>query len=122
MDSKKYQDARKRVKAKKEFYEHLSTYLGMATFFFFLNMFTGGYMWFYWPMLGWGIGILFHYIGVFGVPGIGELDENWERRQLKKELNRMEELQEEEDILDLDEFEKVKEKKPQKRWSEDDLV
>ena len=110
------------MKDKKEFYEHLSTYLGMATFFFFLNMFTGGNMWFYWPMLGWGIGVLFHYIGVFGIPGIGELDETWEKRQLQRELERMDEKAYDDDVLDLEDFEKQKEKQPQKRWDEDDLV
>lgn len=122
MEKKRYEEARKRVKAKKKFFEHLSTYLGMATFFFFLNMFTGGYLWFYWPMLGWGIGVLFHYIGVFGIPGIGELDENWERRQMKRELERLDAPIVEEDILDLEEFEQVKEKKPEKRWRDEDLV
>ncbi len=124
MDKKKYQDARKRVKAKKEFYEHLSTYLVMAAFFFFLNFITApGSWWFYWPMLGWGIAVLFHYIGVFGVPGIGHLDDDWEKRALKKELERMDSGYNQEDWLDLEDLEKKKkEKKPQKRWDEEDLV
>ena len=122
MDKRKVKKARKRVKDKKEFYEHLYTYLGMAAFFFLLNMFTGGYMWFYWPMLGWGIGLIFHYINVFGVPGVGQLDENWEQRELRKELRKMDASISDEEILDLDELEQLREKEAQKRWKDEDLV
>ena len=37
-------------------------------------------------MLGWGIGIFSHYIRVFGMPGIGVLDQDWEEREIQKEL------------------------------------
>ena len=73
--------AKKRVKAQKEFYRHLTSYLVMGVFFFLLNAVTSfGNWWFYWPMLGWGIGILFHYFDVFGLPGVGEISKEWEER------------------------------------------
>lgn len=25
------------------------------------------HLWFFWPMLGWGIGIIFHAVNVFGI-------------------------------------------------------
>ena len=130
-DQKKYREAKKRVKAKKEFFEHLSTYLVMGGFFFFLNALTSfGHWWFFWPMLGWGIGVMFHYIGVFGVPGVGQLDKEWEKRALEKELDRMAGLSRtdratnvpEEDVLDLDSLEKQPEKSVNKRWKDEDLV
>ena len=53
-----YEKARKRVKKKKDFYSHLATYLAMGAFFLALNLLTApGRWWFYWPMLGWGIGL-----------------------------------------------------------------
>jgi hypothetical protein len=70
MDQRKYKEARKRVRTKKEFYEHLTVFSVMSVFFFLLNALTAfGSWWFYWPILGWGIGVLFHYFEVFGFPG-----------------------------------------------------
>ncbi len=124
-NQEKYKIAKKRVKAKKEFFEHLSTYLGMATFFFLLNFFTSpGRWWFYWPMFGWGIGVLAHYLSVFGIPGVGQLDENWEKRALEQELEKLnvdlDKTNKEEEKLDLPPLQKEKELK--KKWRDEDLV
>jgi hypothetical protein len=82
--------ARKRVKAKKDFYSHLATYLTMAVFFFLLNALTApGRWWFYWPMLGWGIGLASHYLSVFGLPGNGAGGSEWEVKELAKERERL---------------------------------
>ena len=122
-DQKKYKIARKRVKEKKEFFEHLSTYLGMAAFFFLLNFFTSpGRWWFYWPIFGWGIGVLAHYISVFGVPGVGQLDDDWEKRAMERELKRLNlpprDIEETEN-LDL---KPIPEKQKIKKWKDEDLV
>ncbi|MFN7118636.1 MAG: 2TM domain-containing protein, partial [Saprospiraceae bacterium] len=62
-----YEKARKRVRARKEFYQHLTSYVVMGIFFFLLNAVTSfGAWWFYWPLLGWGIGVLLPYFYVFG--------------------------------------------------------
>ena len=50
---------------------HFATYLIMSVFFWALWYFTGGRTynsgvpWPVWPMLGWGIGVAFHYIGAY---------------------------------------------------------
>ena len=68
MSEKMYREAQKRVKDKKSFYSHLASYLMMSIFFFVLNALTSfGDWWFYWPLLGWGIGLVMHYFRVFGV-------------------------------------------------------
>ena len=42
----------------RRFKRHLGTYLVMSLFFFVLNAVTSfGHWWFYWPMLGWGLGV-----------------------------------------------------------------
>lgn len=53
------------------FRSHLATYIIMSLFFWVLWFLTGGprhdrYLpWPVWPMFGWGIGLLFHYIGAY---------------------------------------------------------
>ena len=89
-DESKYKEARKRVKIKQEFYRHLGTYFVMSLFFFLLNAVTSfGNWWFYWPMLGWGLAVLFHYVDVFGVPGVDPMSAEWEERQIREEMKRL---------------------------------
>ncbi len=86
----KYKRARKRVKAKKGFYGHLSSYVSTGIFFFAMNMLTDpGDIWWYIPMLAWGIGLGIHYMTVFGLPGTDILSKEWEDREMDKELRRV---------------------------------
>ena len=62
-----YDIAKKRVEEKKKFYQHLSTYVVMSIFFYMINYLSNpGHWWFYWPMLGWGVGLLFQYMNAYG--------------------------------------------------------
>ena len=82
--------AKKKVKKKKEFYEHLMAYVTVNIGLLLLNLLTSpGRLWFYFPMLGWGIGLMFHYVDVFGIPGFGMLDKDWEEREMESELRKM---------------------------------
>jgi hypothetical protein len=46
---------------------HLVVFIIAAMFFFQLNMRNeGSKIWWYWPVLGWGIGIAFHALGTVG--------------------------------------------------------
>jgi signal transduction histidine kinase len=58
--------ARRRAAAELSFYAHLQTYLGVIAFLAFINVMTTWYPWFLWPAGGWGLGLFFHYMGVFG--------------------------------------------------------
>ena len=61
--------ARRRAAAEVGFYAHLQSYLGVIAFLALINVMTSGftgYPWFIWPALGWGLGLFFHYMGVFG--------------------------------------------------------
>lgn len=121
-----YEKARKRVQDKKKFYGNLGAYLVMSTFFFVLNFLTSpGNWWFYWPMLGWGIGVAMQYINVFGFPGSGIGSPDWEERELEKEMRRLPaqkqpKANEMDDHLELREVKT--EKAPQPSYREDDLV
>ncbi|MGV1007675.1 MAG: 2TM domain-containing protein [Dermatophilaceae bacterium] len=55
------QRALKSLKAKQDFRAHLTSYLVVNGFLVALWAVTGrGYFWPIWPILGWGIGLLFH--------------------------------------------------------------
>ena len=62
-----YEEAKKRVKAQKEFYVHLAVYICVNAFLVLIWAFPagGGFPWFVFPLGGWGIGIVFHALDVF---------------------------------------------------------
>ena len=62
-----YEEAKKRVQAKKDFYKHLAVYICVNIFLIIIWAFPagGGFPWFIFPLVGWGIGLLFHGLGVF---------------------------------------------------------
>lgn len=135
MNDRRLEKARKKVKTKKEFYEHLTVYIVMSAFFFLINAVTAfGNWWFHWPILGWGLGVMFHYFDVFGLPGVGTMSQEWENQAIRDELDRMDQEEyyqkkaskalppqgyDAEDHLDLRELD-VEEKR--KKWDEDELV
>ncbi|MGO4709824.1 histidine kinase [Chryseobacterium sp. 2TAF14] len=55
---KAYERAKKRVKEIKGFYGNLISYCTIIPFLIFVNLYTQNkYHWFWWPLLGWGIGV-----------------------------------------------------------------
>ena len=62
MDSeqRRYERAQARVKELKGFYIHATAYVLVNIGLFVINLLTGGGWWFYWPLLGWGIGLAAH--------------------------------------------------------------
>ncbi len=75
----------------REFYSHLTTYCIINGFLLMVNLITTrGYLWVIWPMMGWGIGLAFHYVNTFFVAQ--EKIERGARRLLRKRRRRLEEL------------------------------
>jgi len=62
-----YEQAKKRVEVKKGFYIHLTVYILVNILLVLVWAFAagGGFPWFVFPLVGWGIGLLFHGLGVF---------------------------------------------------------
>ena len=62
-----YEQAKKRVEAKKEFFTHLIVYIAVNIILVLIWAFAigGGFPWFLIVLGGWGIGLLFHFLGVF---------------------------------------------------------
>ena len=81
-----YRQARKRVEEKKGFYIHFAVYIIVNILLVIIWAVTGGgFPWFVFPLGGWGIGLLFHFLGVF----IFSRQSGWERRQIEKEVERL---------------------------------
>jgi hypothetical protein len=79
----RYKKASKKVQEIKGFYSHLIAYLFVISIIAFVNInYTPEYYWFFYPIIGWGIGLLFHGIGVFGTDNMFGSD--WENRKIKQ--------------------------------------
>jgi hypothetical protein len=79
----KYQKAKERVEAIKGFYIHLTVYVVVNLILFSINMIVSpDGLWFFWPLMGWGVGFVFHALSVFGfLPRFGA---NWEERKIRE--------------------------------------
>ena len=83
LESMAYQRAAKRVQELKGFYGNLISYCLVIPFLIFVNLYTSPqYLWFVWPMLGWGIGLASHALKVYGV------GRAWEEKQIRKILDK----------------------------------
>jgi hypothetical protein len=82
-----YHQARKRVEEKKGFFTHLAVYIVVNIMLVLIWAFatSGGYPWFIWALGGWGIGLLFHFLGVF----VFSKRTDWERREIEKEAEKL---------------------------------
>ena len=71
--------AKKRVKELREYYGHLTAYGAVNVFLIVINLVTSpSYLWFIFPMLGWGIGIAIHTFAVFST------GRDWEARKMEE--------------------------------------
>lgn len=88
MEEWKIRRARKRVRRIKGFYGHFTSWAVFSAFFIFINLWTDPReFWAIYPIVSWGVGLVFHAVGVFGLPGMSD---DWEERMLERELERLE--------------------------------
>lgn len=82
-----YLKAQKKVDDLKGFYGNLMSYIIVITGLAVLNLVTyPKYLWFLWPALGWGIGLIFHAMSVFNaVPFFGR---EWEERKIREIMDK----------------------------------
>ena len=85
-EQQRYQRAHARVQALKGFYTHAFAFVVVNIGLFIINLLTvsSGYgpWWFYWPLIGWGIGLGVHALNVFGLGG--RLGQDWEERKTRE--------------------------------------
>lgn len=82
-NDKAYERAKKRVKEIKSFYGNLISYCIIIPFLIIVNLITNPkHIWFYFPMLGWGIGIVAHGMSVFAI------GKGWEEKKIREILEK----------------------------------
>ena len=81
-----YRDARRHVERKIGFSIHLAVYLVVNTGLILFNVLAVPHkIWAFWPLFGWGIGLLFHGLAVFlHAPGAA-----WKERMIENELKKL---------------------------------
>jgi hypothetical protein len=85
----RYYKAKKRVEEIQGFYGNLLSYIVVNCFFLVINLITSPkHLWFYWPLLWWGIGVVFHGLKVFNYMPIFSKD--WEERKIKEYMEKEE--------------------------------
>lgn len=78
-----YERARKHVENLKGFYYSIISYCIVIPFIIFINYQTSWeFHWFWFPVFGWGIGILFHAYQVYVNDGV--LGRSWEERKIEQ--------------------------------------
>lgn len=83
IENSSYVRAVEKVEKLKEFYQNLASYCIVIPFLVFINLYTSPqFHWFWFPMFGWGIGVLFHGLDVYNYnPFLGR---NWESKKIKE--------------------------------------
>lgn len=82
-EQERYYQAKKKVEDIKGFYGNLIAYIIFNGFFLVLNLLTSpNELWFFWPLIGWGVGVLFHGMKVFNYSPF--MTKDWEARKMKQ--------------------------------------
>lgn len=74
--------AKERVEKLKGFYGNLISYCCVIPLLAFINIQSGGFQWFWLPVLGWGMGVSFHAFETFGY------GKSWEEKKIQEILNK----------------------------------
>jgi len=82
IEDKRYFRAKEKVKKVKEFYSNLVSYCIVIPILAFINYKTTDFPWVIFPAMGWGFGVLAHYLEATGrTPFLGK---NWEERKINE--------------------------------------
>jgi len=83
-----YQKAKKKVQARLGFKIHLAVYLTVNAILISVNLINSpDSLWFIWPLMGWGIAIFWHAMGVFVFNKESGLTERMIRREMNKQVS-----------------------------------
>lgn len=83
----RHRRARARARAVRGFYIHFAIYLTVCAFLFAINMVTSrDSIWFFWPVLGWGIFVAMQGLGTFGHFTI--FGPEWEERKIREYMEK----------------------------------
>ena len=80
-----YFEAKQKVEDLKGFYGSLISYCIVIPILIFINLkYSSNYQWFWFPMFGWGFGLLIKGLKAFGFG----FSKQWEEREIQKYMNR----------------------------------
>ena len=74
--------AKERVEKLKGFYGNLISYCFVIPILIIINLNTSKFQWFWFPMLGWGLGVTFHALETFGY------GKSWEEKKIQEIMNK----------------------------------
>lgn len=77
-----YQRAKDKVEQLKGFYGNLISYCLVIPILIIINLRTSNFQWFWFPMLGWGLGLTFHALETFGY------GKSWEEKKIQEILEK----------------------------------
>jgi hypothetical protein len=81
------EEARRHVRRKRILYTVVGIWIALSLMWFAIDMLDdSSSVWFYWPMLGTGIGVAITGVVLLGIGGLFGVD--WERREVDKFLRR----------------------------------
>ncbi|HRB72749.1 MULTISPECIES: 2TM domain-containing protein [unclassified Flavobacterium] len=88
-EEERYRLAKKRVEEIKGFYGNLTAYIAVNLALMAMNLLTSPeHLWFFYPMLGWGVGVAIHGMKVFNyMPFLGK---DWEERKMQEFIEKEE--------------------------------
>lgn len=86
-DRERYERARRRVRELRAFYAHLTVFVGVNILLHVINFVTApGVYWAFWPLLGWGVGLLAHALSTYRfMPFAGQ---EWEERKIRELMDK----------------------------------
>ncbi len=85
LEDKRYQRARERVEALKNFYGNLMAYCIVIPILWYINYRTSSFIWAIFPTLGWGFAVFMHWMEASGRnPFMGK---NWEQRKIREYMD-----------------------------------
>jgi len=86
-DIEKYKKAKQRIEELKGLYVHAIIYIVVNIVMVIMNLVTSpDHYWFYWPLLGWGIGLAIHAFSVYAKGKI--FGAEWEERKIRQMMEK----------------------------------
>lgn len=87
ISEERYLKAQKKVEDLKGFYGNLSSFIIVNTGLIILNLVTSpNHLWFFYPLLGWGLGVALHAMSVFNYMPF--LNRDWEEQKINELMNK----------------------------------
>ena len=79
----RHRNAKVRVAEIRGFYQHFVLFLFVNLLMIAINLVTSPkFLWFYWPLIGWGFGLAWHFFSAFAAHSLWGSD--WEERKMQE--------------------------------------